>query len=78
MEKKDLKTEKDFLKYFFNTYIPPFTGPIPTSEEIFKDIYLSAKTIWSGFRRQFDRYSFSEILKNKLVKLFDLWEELWI
>ncbi len=78
MQKKDPKTEKQFLKYFFKTYIPPFTGQIPMSEEVFKHIYLSADSVQIGFRQELDQYSFSDILKKKLMQLFALWDELWV
>ncbi len=77
MYKKDHHREKSFLKYFFSTYIPPYISSIPTSEEVFKEIYLSGQTVWVEFRKALDRYSFSEQLKRKLLKLFEHCEELW-
>lgn len=77
MQKKDPERERVFLRYFLRTYIPPCTIEIPPTEEIFQDIYLSAHTVWLNFKSDLDRYSFSQLQKNKLLKLFELWETLW-
>ncbi len=69
--------EAAFLKYFFSTYIPPFTHAIPRDEETFKDIYLSAADVWDNFSLALDTYSFSDQLKKELKYLFCLYDNLW-
>jgi len=77
MKMKNPRDAKSFLKYFFCTYIPPYTYSIPAHEEIFKSIYLSAQDPWQAFYSELNRYPLSTQFKTKLIKLFELWDTLW-
>ena len=69
--------EQIFLKYFFSTYIPPFSRSIPRDEDTFKDVFLSATDVWDNFSHALDSYSFSERLKTVLKRFFKLCDSLW-
>lgn len=67
-----------FLSYFFRSYIPPFTKPMPMKEEEYEDIFLSAYEIWGHLRGDLDRMPLPYDIKKNMVDLFTFSKELWM
>jgi len=68
----------DFLRTFFKLYVPPFTKPIPQTQEEYEKVYLSSQEIWWHLHQMIDRVPLPIEIKKKMVELFASAKEMWM
>jgi len=77
VSQKPTKTDKPFLRYFLQSYIPPYIKPMPQKLEDYEAHHLRAHEIWWHLYQILERMPITYKAKRDFEELFEYTEKIW-